>query len=49
VNQASGSRGYPSNAFNQYLVSSKRELEKKGYRVTMNEKEIQVFVSNAGQ
>jgi hypothetical protein len=49
VSQASGSRGYPSNAFNQYLISSKRELEKKGYRVTMNEKEIQVFIANAGQ
>ena len=49
TSQASGSRGYPSNAFNQYLASSKKELEKKGYRVTMNEKEIQVFVSNGGQ
>lgn len=49
VSQVSGSRGYPFNAFNQYLTSSKRELEKNGYRVTMNEKEIQVFVLNSGQ
>ena len=37
--------GYPYNAFHQYLTSSKRELEKSGYQLTMDEKEIQVFVA----
>ena len=37
--------GYPYNAFYQYLTSSKKELEKSGYKLTMNEKEIQVFAA----
>ena len=38
--------GYPYNAFHQYLTSSRKELKKTGYQVTMDEKEIQVFVAN---
>ncbi len=37
--------GYPYNAFHQYLTASKRELEKSGYQLTMDEKKIQVFVA----
>lgn len=36
---------YPYNAFHQYLASSEKELKKTGYRITMDEKEIQVFVA----
>jgi len=37
--------GYPYNVFRQYLISSKKELDKGGYQPTMDEKQIQVFVA----
>ena len=37
--------GYPYNVFRQYLISSKKELDKGGYQSTMDDKQIQVFVA----
>lgn len=45
VKKASGYGRYPYNAFRQYLTSSEKELQKSGYRITMDEKKIQVFIA----
>lgn len=37
---------YPYNAFRQYLQTSMQELKVSGYRVTMDEKNIQAFVTD---
>ncbi len=46
VKKTSNYGRYPYNAFHQYLASSERELKESGYRITMDEKKIQVLAAH---